>query len=315
MLIGILLAAIVFVPVPGRGQYLKVLQDFGHAVAFGCIAVAVWIWLRASRPSMPVRQRYVHAFLIAVTLGAATELLQFAVRRDPSWADLRSDALGAAAFLGFVAAVDRRWRAPARALCAVAAASLLIAHSIPTITMLRAYERRAAIFPVLAIFIDARDLYFTMPQWATAGIVQLPDAYAVRSGETALHVKFLPGDYPGIDFFEPSPDWRDFERLAVDLVNPTLQTLALTLRTQDVHHNNEFVDRLNRRIDVPPQTRMTVTIPVDEIESAPQGRSMDLQQMADFLFLRDADSAAQEMYLVSVRLEEQGRKVTRSSPP
>ncbi len=304
MLIGILLAAVVFVPVPGRGQYLKVLQDFGHAPAFGCIAVAVLLWLRSSRPAMNAGLQYLGAFLVAVTLGAVTELAQFVVERDPSWFDLRSDAFGAAAFLGFVAAFDRRLRMSWRGAWSIVAVGLLIVHFLPTITMLRAYERRAAIFPVLAAFVDARDLYFTNPQWSLVDIRPLPDAYAALPGETALHVDFLPGDWPGIDFFEPSSDWRGFGSLAVDVVNPTSQPLSLALRSHDVHHDNEHHDRLNRLFEIPPQTRTTLRIPLAEIETAPRGRLMDLQQMADFLFFRNRGSIAKEMYLVSVSLED-----------
>src|SRR5688572_20168691 len=82
----ILLAAVVFVPVPGRGQWLKVLQDFGHAPAFGCIALAALFWVRTSRT--PAWGQYLIAFAVAVTLGGLTELAQFVVKRDPSWYDL-----------------------------------------------------------------------------------------------------------------------------------------------------------------------------------------------------------------------------------
>ena len=290
---------------PWRGEWLRVLQDFAHAPAFGCIAVAALVWIRTSRASLSNRPaQYVLAFVIAVVLGGLTELAQFVVKRDPSWFDLRSDAFGAAAFLGIAAAFDSHLRRWLRPLGAVIAVLLLIAHSMPALTMLRAYERRASAFPTLVDFSDQRDLYFLREQWSGIAITSLPSAYARSPGEAALHVTFLPGDWPGVDDLEPAPDWRGYQALALDVVNPTDEPLWLTLRAHDVHHNFEFTDRFTRRFNVPPRTRSTLRIPIAEIASAPRGRAMDLHQMADFLFFRSSDSLATEMYLVSVRLEK-----------
>ncbi|HEY6643505.1 VanZ family protein [Povalibacter sp.] len=291
-------------PIPRRGQWLMVLQDFGHAPAFGCIAVAILAWLRASRPTSTVGQQYSIAFILTVVLGAATELAQFLVARDPSWYDLRSDIFGAAAFLGVAAAVDLRLRATLRAMWGVVALAVLTVHALPTIQMLRAYQHRTAAFPTLASFAEAIDLYFVQPQWSDIDLVSLPARYADHPGETALHVRLLPGDWPGVDFFEPAPDWRHFRTLALEIVNPTDAMLSLMLRTHDVHHNNEHSDRFNHTFDVPPQTRTTLRVSLVDIETAPRGRTMDTRRMADFLIFGKSDSAGAEFYLVSVRLDD-----------
>lgn len=302
----ILLAAVVFVPVPGRGQWLKVLQDFGHAPAFGCIALATLFWVRTSRTraNASAWSQYFIAFAVAVTLGGLTELAQFVVKRDPSWYDLRSDVMGAAAFLGLAAAFDSRLRHFTKIGGMLLAVVLLVVHSLPAITMGRAYERREAIFPALAGFADRRDVYFLKPQWSTIEIAALPPVYASSKGEMGLHVTLLGGDWPGVDFYEPAPDWRGFRTLSMDIVNPTDQPLHLTIRIHDTHHNNEFTDRFNRKFEVAPHARSTVRLPVIDIESAPQSRRMDLQQMADFLIFRGPDATATEFYVVSVRLEK-----------
>jgi hypothetical protein len=184
------------------------------------------------------------------------------------------------------------------------AVTLLVVHSLPAVTMGRAYERREAIFPALAGFADRRDLYFLKPQWSTIEIAALPPVYASNKGEMGLHVTLLGGDWPGVDFYEPAPDWLGFRTLSMDIVNPIDQPLHLTIRIHDTHHNNEFTDRFNRKFEVAPLTRSTIHMPVADIESAPQGRSMDLQHIADFLIFRGPDATATEFYVVSVRLEK-----------
>jgi hypothetical protein len=302
----ILLAAVVFVPVPGRGQWLRVLQDFGHAPAFGCIALIALFWIRTSTEPLTISAggQYFIAFVVAVTLGGLTELAQFVVKRDPSWHDLRRDVMGAAAFLGLAVAFDSRLRRFTKIACLLLAVTLLVAHTLPVITMTRAYERRGAIFPALTAFADRRDLYFLQPQWSRIGIAALPPAYASSGEEKGLYVTLMAGDWPGVDFYEPAPDWRGFRTLAMDFVNPTAQPQHLAIRIHDAVHNYEFTDRFNRKFEVAPHGRSTIRIPLTDIESAPQGRRLDLQHIADFLIFRGPDSTATEFYVVSVRLEK-----------
>lgn len=113
------LAIVVLAPVPGRGEWLKVLQDFGHAPAFGCVALVALLWFRTT--PLSARGQYLGAWGLTVLLGMATEAAQFVVARDPSWLDLRSDAIGAAALLGVVAACDSRLRRSVRMACVLAA--------------------------------------------------------------------------------------------------------------------------------------------------------------------------------------------------
>lgn len=300
LLAGLVLTIVVLVPVPGRGEWLKVLQDFGHAPAFGCVALVVLLWTR----SLPLAAgwQYIGAWGLALLLGLATEAAQWLVARDPSWLDLRSDAIGAAAFLGIVAAGDRRLRHSARVICVVVALAVAVIQTLPVVDMLRAYERRSHSYPELLAFADARDRYFLRPQWARLDIMPLPANLATRSGEIALHVHFTPGPWPGLSHIEPSPDWRGFRSLVLEIANPGDVPLALTLRAHDVHHDNEFTDRLNRSFDVPAMSRDELRIPLADIVAAPRGRSMDLEHMAGFTLFRSPGSTATQMYVISLRL-------------
>jgi hypothetical protein len=301
----ILLAAVVFVPVPGSQRWVGVLHDFGHAPIFGCIAVAILLLIRTSSrmSSRPAWQRYLAAFLAAIFLGALTEIVQFVGGRDASWIDMRSDVLGAAAFLALTAALDTSFGGLARSVSLIAALVLLVWHSMPALAAMSAYQRRANAFPTLVQFADRRDLYFVQPVGATGSVRSLPVPWAKDPGERALHVTFADAKWPGVDFFEPSPDWSDYRILVLDLVNPTDETLRLVLRAHDAHHNKQYSDRFNERLQLAARSRNAIRIPLADIASAPRGRPMDLQQMADFHLFRVDESTATQMYVVEVRLE------------
>lgn len=304
--IALLLVIVVFVPVWSGTTGARVLQDFGHGPIFGCVALLAWSCVRTTRYGSrlaPLRQ-FAIAFAITVVLGMATEAAQIPVGRDASWLDVRSDALGAAGFLALFAAwTQRTWRVAARLLLVLVGIAALVVHSLPLLEAVRAYARRSANFPVLAQFDRSSDLYFAAPQRSALQRSDLDVRWASHPGESALCVDFLEGPYPGVDFYEPAPDWRGYREFVLDLVNPTPQVLVLGLRINDAQHNFEFADRFNRRLEIPALSRRQVRIPLNEIESAPTGRAMDLGHIADFLMFRSDVSTAPRMCLVRAWLE------------
>lgn len=305
-LIGILLVVVVFAPVPGHTQGIRTLHDFAHAPIFGCVALLTLFALRShgSLGGMPPWLQYLGAFCIAVTLGALTEIAQIPVGRDASWTDLRSDVLGAAGFLGLYALFDTRLhRAATRVIGAVAGVSLLAVHSMPLVVAADAYLHRDQVFPVLADFTQRIDTYFIAPQWAEVGLKPLPQQWAKQSGELAMRVTFAAGPWPGVDFSEPAPDWSGYRTLAIDITNPASTELVLGFRVHDVHHDQRYADRFNRTLHVPPLTRIVLRIPVADIKSGPQARSMDLQRIAGFLLFRLSESQVGQMYVGRVWLE------------
>ena len=218
VLIGILLAAVVFAPVPGQSLGIATLHDFAHAPIFGCIALLVLFALgsHGSLGGLPLWMQYLGAFCIAIGLGALTEVAQIPTGRDASWMDLRSDVLGAAGFLGLYAAFDHRLRPAAiRAIGAVVGLSFLAIHSIPLVVAANAYLHREQAFPVLADFSQRIDPYFIVPQRAVLDLEPLPPQWARQPGEQAMRVTFAVGPWPGVDFAEPEPDWSGYRTLEI----------------------------------------------------------------------------------------------------
>jgi hypothetical protein len=247
---------------------------------------------------------YAVAFILALAAGAATEGVQLFLGRDASVTDFRNDAFGAAAgLLVYAAVAERQLPHAVRGAAGVGGMVLLLLPSMPLAVAMEAYSRRDAHYPRLMAFDTAADLYFITAQRARCRQTLIPARWAARTGERALLVELGGEQWPGIDLFEPAPDWRGYDALVVDLVNPADRPLNLVLRVHDVDHDSEFTDRFNKEIVVPPLTRTSFRTPLAEIEAAPEGRRMDLGRIADVMVFAVAQSAGQELYLAGVWLE------------
>jgi hypothetical protein len=309
-LAAILLLAVVLAPIPGSTRWIGALHDTAHAPIFGFVAILLLIAARrdARLGRMPPWTGYVLAFCASALLGVATELAQIPMGRDATLSDAGRDVLGAFAFLVMFAAFDPvlQGRAHAfsrRIVLALLTLPLLFVAVKPGVDAAAAYARRAAQFPVLADFSARFDDYFIQPNWSVLTIASPAQKYA-RVGERALHVRFLPGPYPGVDLFEPAPDWSKYTALALDVTNPNSSPLELLLRVHDADHTNLFEDRFNKVLHVAPQTRATLRIALEEIRSAPRGRAMDLRRIAGVLFFKtDAASSIEEIYVTRIWLE------------
>lgn len=301
-----LLVIVVFAPLPATTVGLRALHDFAHAPIFGCVAL-LFLYTIRSYPRLDALDpgwQYLIAATGAVVFGALTELAQIPVGRDSSLFDVRSDLLGATAFLALFFVVDRRIRGRGiRAVAMVVGVGLLIFHSLPAAYAALAYERRADAFPVLADFTQRMDGFFVLPQRASVDHVSMPAEWTASPGERTLQVKFESRQFPGLNFHEPAPDWRGHATLALDVTNPTDLPLTLMLRVHDVRHVPDFKDRFNRSFDLPPRTRQVLRIPLTEIESAPRTRSMDLRHIAGVMLFRNGDSVAPQMDVSKLWLE------------
>jgi hypothetical protein len=114
----------------------------------------------------------------------------------------------------------------------------------------------------------------------------------------------LPNDqpFPGIGMREPFADWQGYQAFAFDIYNPSDKPLALGLRIEDFHHNDQYYDRFNRALSIEPGFH-TVRIPLAEIERGPRERRLFLSRMNGFKLFAIRPMAPLEFYLGNVRLE------------
>jgi hypothetical protein len=303
--IGILLVAVVFSPDPGTSFAIGALHDFAHAPIFGCVALLILIWLKKrSTRTWSVATEYLTAFAGAVLLGLATEIAQKFTARDPSWFDLRSDALGAAAFCSLFAAFDRRISGSAMRICAaLVGVALLIFHSLPLARVGLAYAHRNQAFPTLFDAEDPRADKFVAPLRSEIEYIALPPMFAKQANEPTLHVRFTSGPWPGLDLDEPCPDWSGYRTLMLDLANPSDAELSLAIRVHDRRHDWSFEDRFNHSFTLAPHTRTTYAIAIADIERGPAARRLEMREVADVMLFATEANTGRDLYVSRIWLE------------
>lgn len=308
LLLAVLLGTVIFSPRGGDDTlWTRTLHNFAHGPIFGCVALILLFGLRshARFVSQSFVRQHLIVFALTALLGLATEIVQRFTGRDSSVEDLITDMLGAASFLLLFAAFDpgRKVKARNRAPLVVPGLIALGVLCWPLVLTARAYIDRERAFPVIADFTQGAGVRFISARHATIEIVPVPAQWAEADGERALRVTLGGGDWPGIELWEPSPDWTGYRQLAIELFNPHAFELDLSMRIDDRHHNYQMEDRYNARIELAPRERTTIRIPLQEIESAPRGRKFDLQRAARVLIFRREALHSETFYLVRVRLE------------
>jgi len=337
ILIGALLAAVLFASLPGTTAWQRVVHKGGHGAAFLGIAVLLALMQRP-RPGARSVAACLQAFLVAVVLGAATEVIQiFLPGRNAALLDVGRDATGAALGLALLVLVEQcrlarsaaepRARptvgdagvrvpapepertfgsaAPARTAVVMAIAfAALAVLAWPPLQCAAGYVTRRLEFPVLAEAEHAADLYFLRARNAELARAALPPRWPDAAGKgKALRLRFEPGSRPALELSEPPPDWRGHAVLALDITNPGDRALEFTLRILDAHHDWSSGDRLNLPVVVPAATRTTVRVALATVEAAPARRPMDMSAIANVMLFSRTPTAGGEFYVSQIWLE------------
>lgn len=284
------LSLLLFVEIPGNGLWHRALLDSAHGPIFA--AVALLLLLMRTPEARTRRSAYVIAFAAALMLGILIEIVQSLGGRPGSVFDVMTDAAGAAAGLALWRLFHRKpgdhgWPAIAIALTGI---TFIV---WPPLQAANAYAHRAVVFPTIVDFREPKGLQFVSTEGSRAWIAPLPSPWAQEAGERALQIRYDEQHVAAMRILEPQADWRGYSIVAVDITNPAERSLELTFRVFDAAHDWNHSDRLNLPLVIPPQTRTTIRVALAAIESAPQGRSMDLARIADvMLFGRESQPPA-----------------------
>jgi hypothetical protein len=303
-----LLSLLLFVQVDGNQAWLKVALDATHVPIFAAVAVLLGVMLRRVDRPGPDGRRYLFAFILAFTAGVAIEYLQSRTGRPAALFDVGSNAAGAAIGLSVLALYDsarhrvRLDRVVRWMLVGAGIAGLLYAAWRP-LEAARAYLHRASGFPVLVDFRAPQDLYFVEIQGHTVEIAELPEPWALHPREYGLRILHGADRAPAVQIKEPSPDWRGYRVLAVDVTNAGDAELRLVLRVLDATHDWSHEDRFNRSFAVPARTRKTVRFSLEAVGAAPADRPMDLSRVANVMIFGRGPAVEGEIYVSRVWLE------------
>ncbi len=312
-LVLLLVTAVFFLSLPDDKLWQRVLEDAGHGPVFAGIAV-VLLLLRSPDPASALRPmvQYRDAFLAAIIIGIATELMQLSMPvRNVSAMDVLHDAAGAALGLALVWLLERhllrRRGVPApdsrtRVPVAIALAAFVILAWQP-LQSARAYAARAAAGPALLPLEGPAAGAFIQLHDTTLGRAPLPAGYGRRGEADSVRLRFDAGAQPGLRLIEPVADWTRYEQLVIDVTNPAPQPVQLVLRIFDATHDWTHRDRFNQPLLIPGRTRTAVRISLEAVATSPRRRRMDMAAIADVMLFAPQPLEAGELYVTRLWLE------------
>lgn len=312
LLIGsvlLLAVLVIFLDMPERTRFWMELFTAGHTLVFGLSSLA-FLQLSVILLSGRVKFRLTHyliAFVAAAAVGAATEVIQQYVGRDCELADFLRDLLGAAAFLCVAMTFDSKltWDFPSgramRQIVRIAAPVLILSIFWPALNWGGSYLYRDSRMPVLIAYDSPITRKFIRPTNCRVEFTDPPAEWRSQL-DKVVKLTFLPAIYPGVMFREMSPDWSGFSQIQFGLFSERLDTLALELRINDRHHVERYSDRFNTVLKVTPGFNQ-VTIPLEKLRIAPQGREMDLREMGTIILFASHPTDSFSVYLSELRLK------------
>ena len=258
----VLVGLILSIRMHDESRLVQELQDSGHAILFGILAVAL---LRDRKAGF---RAYLLVGIITGLIGAATEGMQWIEGRDAEVVDVLRDELGAVAFLVIAWILNHRVGSINRAALGTGATLILIAIFWPAAITAAALAYRWHEFPVIEDFSSRLEMRFCSVGDARLEVISEGDKHLGR-------ITFLPAEYSGFAISGPFPNWRMYRKLAFAVESRQPETVRLWLRIHDRKHNDQYSDRYNSELEIHPGTNL-VQIPLDVVESAPKDREMDL---------------------------------------
>lgn len=290
-------ALLLFVGGPGPDALRSVRYGWmaGHLLCFALWSCLYLAW----RGRLSFWRQLVEVVLLCALIGAATEILQSLIGREPSWRDVANDILGGLlAVLFFAPEKQQLAKWPLRLLrypVVLLVLWSLLPLSRAVIDDLLAWRQ----FPLLSGF----ETPFEQTRWGGKSRRRVDDRIAY-AGTKSLRVELVTGRYPGVFLNHFPADWRDYGSLSLHIFNPDSEPMELHLRIHDQHHRTfDYMhrDRYNTRVDLMPGWN-EVQVPLAEVASAPRERAFDLARVAGIGLFAVSLDQPRVIYLDEIRL-------------
>lgn len=301
---AVVFLTITFGRLPGDSMLLQMCQNTLHTALFGIFSFLSLRYLRTTvSSSRAPGSTYLLVAGLCAVIGITTEFAQWLIGRGFGSVDLVRDAAGVILGTGLYALVDQtktgvRLVSGAglrRTLIGLLCCVLLVAI-YPLASLSRHYVLRNNDFPVIM------DPY---AQWATtfvgtnkASLTLSPENCSTGLAELSLE----PGTYPGIALLEPYPDWRGYRYLTFTLESRQPETFSMTLRINDMAHNNEYDDRYNRALTIAPGSN-TYRIPLEEVIHGPRKRKLHIGDICGLQLFSSDLTRPQQVCVSAMKLE------------
>jgi len=273
--------------------------NFGHVPLFMVVAAMVlWIldWKNWPLTSL---MNYILTGLISCILSFITEVLQqITPGRSFELNDIIHDIMGCTIFLLLIYQYRRNVQKKTSLVLSLTAVLLLILAAMPFIIVSLDEIRAGRDFPLLASFETDSEL----GRWKIEEKFERTPLYSTHR-QHALRVDLSPGLYPGVSLNYPPRNWKGYDTLTFDAFLEGADPLALTVRINDLAHNEEYEDRYNRTFTLQSGPNQ-LSISLSEVEHAPKGRLMDMEHISILCIFSYKLKEPRTVYFDNFRLEK-----------
>ncbi len=255
--------------------------EFGHIFAFFVWTVAVLVTYEPFA-RLSLQRQLVLTLPVVISVGALIELAQVVLGRSYSALDIVNDLLGSTAAIAFVS--YRGSSASTRSLAIIRGVivAFLVIQSWPVAKTLIDDTIAWWQFPLLADF----ETPFELTRWRGTDRITI-DKRMSRHGTASLSVLLQVAKYSGASLQHFPADWRGYMALRLSIHNPLPGIFPITISVHDARHvetGRAYSDRFTTTIRLYSGWN-EIEIPLDQIETAPRSRRLDLRAVRDVSIL------------------------------
>ncbi|MBU1059297.1 MAG: hypothetical protein KJ804_13370 [Proteobacteria bacterium] len=295
-LILLIVAPFFFLGGPGyRGaRSFVALWNLGHVFFFTLASWLLYLLVRDRRPQASLLAGKMYVFIGVLVLGIAIEGLQMGFDgRTPDLGDIIRNQLGCLITFAFFCSEKKKRGFFLYQLAVVMMVGIaLYPLSRAVIDELRALRQ----FPFLSDF----ETPFEIDRWKDGEMLSVQEGIA-RHGHHSLKVQLTTETYSGVSLCYFPGNWQGFEKLFISVYSPDDEKLDLVCRIHDSKHNNEYIDRYNKRF-ILEKGWNDLVIPLSDIQKAPAGRLLNMEKIENLRLFVVKQEKERVVYIDNVYL-------------
>ena len=295
---GIILIILLFFGGPGDThpqRSIKLMWDLGHIVLYFMLTAVI---LNSLPRGMAFHTLVAAMAGFALVSGILIEAIQHEIHRTASMGDVLRDLWGTGLALFFTNPGLKNTSVFPIRIVKVGLVFITLAIGTPWLVALYDEYRSRVDFPVLADFEHASEI----TRWQGGRIERSRD-YSIH-GEYSLKVTFNKSEYSGVEFRYPARNWSEYRLLQFGIYNPDAKAYRLSIRIHDLNHENskqDYQDRYNHKFSIQSGWN-TVSIPLMDVAQAPEGRKLDLSEIASLILFLTNVKISEILYFDYFRL-------------
>lgn len=278
-------------------RIIKELWESGHFVLFFLSSFYLYTYSRLNR--IEEIRRSIIILGILVVAGFVTEAMQLFVGRNFEAKDLLNDLFGTLAGL-LIPHLRFKNNLRRPVLLWLLLVSLILLSQRPLLSTIVREVRLLQDFPVLSDFETPSQL----ERWEDNLARRSISDSNVKDGRFSMRVELFPGKYPGITLRRLHGNWQGYQSIELSIYLDAEDPVNLAMKVYDRQHPNsgyDYHDRFNGALSLSPGWN-DVSLPLNSIQNAPDGRSMDMRKIASLsLFTVDLQQHI-TLYIDNVRL-------------